>query len=440
MSTISLNQLLHSVADAGIELFRRRIPTKRPTPKDMAEWCEEIMSIVGEASGVAIARQIVTGYKGLNDKEKPVFLTHLLENFGVDPEKILKCAIEYNENRDSESFERLFHEVEPRRLELFRRINMAPDGTSTLVSMRSDLLQILKSQPELKPVEHDLSHIMASWFNKGFLSLRRIDWDTPAAILEKVIYYEAVHEITGWPDLRRRLAEDRRCFAFFHPAMPDEPLIFVEIALENGLPDSIKPLIDHNRKPESPEKADTAVFYSINNCHFGLKGISFGNFLIKQVVLEIKKEFPQVKTFATLSPVPKLCSWLKEVIADPNTEFLSDTDRPLLEQLQSDSWYANEDVENSLRPILMRMVAAYFLSAKKGKFPYDPVARFHLGNGARLQRINWRGDLSPNGLRQSAGILVNYLYDLDAIEKNHEKYVKDYSVVAAPSISKLMRK
>ena len=440
MSTISLNQLLHSVADAGIELFRRRIPNKRSTPEDIAGWCEEIMSIVGEASGVAIARQIVTGYKGLNDKEKTVFLTCLLENFGVDSEKILDCAIEYNDKRDSESFERLFHEVEPRRLELFRRINMAPDGTSTLVSMRSDLLQLMKSQPALKPVEHDLSHIMASWFNKGFLSLRRIDWSSPAAILEKVIAYDTVHEITGWPDLRLRLAEDRRCFAFFHPAMPDEPLIFVEIALESGLPGSIKPLIDHNRKTESPEKADTAVFYSINNCHFGLKGISFGNFLIKQVVLEIKKEFPQVKTFATLSPVPKFRNWLKTAVADSDTELLSDTERHLLEELQSDTWYANEDVENSLRPILMRLVATYLVSAKKDKFPYDPVARFHLGNGARLQRINWRGDLSPNGLQQSAGILVNYLYDLDAIEKNHEKYVKDYSVVAGASITKLMRK
>ena len=440
MPSISLNQLLNSVADAGIEIFRRHAPVKRPTTNNLKAWCDEIMTIVGEASGLAIARQIVTGYKGLNDQEKLAFLKYLLENFDVNPEKILDFAIAYNKSRDIASFERLYSEVEPLRQELFRRINMAPDGISTLVSMRSDLMRFLNSHPELKPVENDLAHLMASWFNKGFLTLRRIDWETPAAVLEKVIQYESVHEISGWEDLRRRLAEDRRCFAFFHPAMPDEPLIFVEVALENGLPESIKPLIDHNREPVDPHKADTAVFYSINNCHSGLKGISFGNFLIKQVVLEIKMEFPQIKTFATLSPIPKFRKWLSDCAADSNNEFLSQPDRIALEYMNTDSWYAKEEFEEKLQPVLKRLVALYLTKAKKGNLPYDPVARFHLGNGAELHRINWRGDMSSNGLKQSAGILANYLYDLDAIEKNHEKYVKNYSVVASSSVSKLMRK
>ena len=439
MPSISLSQLLHTVADTGADLFRKA-SARKTTPSVLVAWCDELLSAAGEASGITLARQIVNGYNALSDKEKLRFFSSLKANYEVDIDEILQFAKDYQEHPDSESYVRLISAVESRRQEIFRRINLAPDGIFALVSMRRDLLHLKREEPDLALVENDLAHVLTSWFNKGFLTLRRIDWNTPATILEKVIHYESVHEITGWDDLRRRLAEDRMCFGFFHGAMPDEPIIFVEIALVDGMTESIHTLIGNSGTELNPVNADTAIFYSINNCHEGLYGIPFGSFLIKQVILQINSEFPKIKTFATLSPVPRFRKWLTNTLDDPNNEFVTDIERQTLKLLDEANWHEDESINKRLRPILTRLAAVYFLKAKAGKEPYDPVARFHLRNGARLARINWCADLSPNGLSQSAGILVNYVYDLEEIVKNHEEYSSNQKIAVAPTIKRLARK
>ena len=439
MPSISLSQLLHTVADTGAELFRKA-SAKKTTPSILVAWCDELLSAAGEASGITLARQIANGYKALSDKEKLSFFSALKSNYEVDINEVLQFAKDYQGHPDSESYISLISAVESRRQEIFRRINLAPDGIFTLVTMRRDLLHLKREEPGLALVEVDLAHVLTSWFNKGFLTLRRIDWNTPAAILEKVIHYESVHEITGWEDLRRRLAEDRMCFGFFHGAMPDEPIIFVEIALVDGMTDSIHTLIGDSGLELNPVNADTAIFYSINNCHEGLYGIPFGSFLIKQVILQINSEYPKIKTFATLSPVPRFRKWLVNSLENPDDDVITDIERETLKLLDDPNWYEDESTKQRLRPILTRLAAVYFLKAKAGKEPYDPVARFHLRNGARLARINWCADLSPNGLSQSAGILVNFVYDLEEIVKNHEEYSSNQKIAAAPAIKKLARK
>ena len=436
MASTSLNHLLHTVADAGLELFRHRAIGRVYAPQPMVENCCELLSSLGEASGVALARQIVDAYASANEIEKRVFFEELRSRFHVDRDLVLKCANRYQRLEDDQSLSELQSAVEAPRQELFRRINMAPNGTRMLVGLREDLRRHIATAPELKPVDEDLVHLLSSWFNRGFLSLRRIDWDTPASILEKVISYESVHAIKGWRDLRGRLADDRRCYAFFHGALPDDPLIFVEVALVDGLPDSIQPLIERERPVLSANEATTAVFYSINNCHAGLSGISFGNFLIKQVVLELKRELPKLRTFATLSPIPMFRHWLSTLLDDPESKLVTSAQRDGLKSLDTQNWH---HTETELKPLLLRLAAYYLLEAKRGEYPLDPVARFHLRNGARLERINWRGDVSENGLAQSAGILVNYVYDLRAIEMNHEGYVTCKKVVATPIVRRLAR-
>jgi malonyl-CoA decarboxylase len=303
--------------------------------------------------------------------------------------------------------------------------------------MRADLLSMMKGNKDLAALDRDVVHLLSSWFNRGFLVLRRIDWSTPANILEQIIRYEAVHEIRDWNDLRRRIdPADRRCYAFFHPAMPDAPLIFVEVALTETIPGAIAPLLAEERQPVAVERARTAVFYSISNTQRGLGGISFGSFLIKQVVEELRRELPKLDTFVTLSPVPNFMQWVKEGKDVP----LSDDERKLLESLDTPDWFENAELTAQLRPVLEPLAAHYFLKARtpKGRL-IDSVARFHLGNGARLERINWLGDLSPKGLRESAGIMVNYLYRLDDIEKNHEAYANEGEVVASSAVKKLVK-
>jgi malonyl-CoA decarboxylase len=326
---------------------------------------------------------------------------------------------------------------EPRRQELIRRLNRAPHGTSDLVAMRDDLLTHMDGRKDLAAVDRDLAHLLGSWFNRGFLVLRRIDWSTPANILEQIIRYEAVHEIRDWDDLRRRIdPADRRCYAFFHPALADAPLIFVEVALTETIPNAIAPLLAVDRKPVPIDRARTAVFYSISNTQRGLGGISFGNFLIKQVVEELQRELPKLDTFVTLSPVPNFMHWLKQANDVPVTE----EERELLKQLDDPTWVEHEELTAQLRGVLEPLAAHYFLRARnpKGRV-IDPVARFHLGNGARLERIDWLGDLSAKGMRESAGVMVNYLYRLDDIEENHEAYANNGEVVASSAVKKLLR-
>jgi malonyl-CoA decarboxylase len=397
-----------------------------------------LLSGKGEASGVALASHLLAAYRALPRVEHQRFFQLLATRFGPDLQIVQRAVADFQLTPDSTAAARLHVLAEPRRQELIRRMNLAPQGTSQLVAMREDLLTALDEDPSLAAVDADFRHLFASWFNRGFLGLQRIDWSTPAHILEKIIQYEAVHAITSWDDLRLRLEPaDRRCFAFFHPALPDEPLIFVEVALTTDVPSSIAPLLSSGRLPASPQRATTAVFYSISNCQRGLRGISFGNFLIKQVAEDLKQELPSLSTFVTLSPLPGFCRWLlakrSENDGSPDTGLHSD-----LGEMRQANWHRTPS--KALREELSRAAVRYLFEAKdeSGK-PLDPVARFHLGNGARLERLNWMGDISEKGLSQAGGFMVNYLYDLAAVERNHEAYANQDEIVASPEMQRLQR-
>ena len=432
-----LNQVLNSVADAGRELLRRGAPAAaRLHPRSPGVLCEALLSTRGEASGTALARDVADTYRAMNAAEKHAFFATLAADYGPDPAAIHAAGDDYRAAPGFDTLMALSAAVEAPRQELFRRINMAPDGTATIVAMREDLLTLLPEDPSLQTVDVDLVHLLTSWFNRGFLHLERIDWGSPAALLQKIMTYEAVHPMAGWADLRRRLAEDRRCFAFFHPALPDEPLIFVEVALVRGMASAVQPLIAAPDETLDPAKADTAIFYAINNCQVGLVGISFGNFLIKQVVVELAHELPGLKTFATLSPIPGFRVWLAS-LAGTGDEGPSAVETAVIERLSRAEWHGDEDAATDMQEPLMRLCARYLLQAKARGRPLDPVARFHLRNGARLERLNWLGDVSAKGLSDSAGLLVNYVYDPRTIERNHESYVREGRIAASPDINRL---
>lgn len=330
---------------------------------------------------------------------------------------------------------------EPRRQELFRRLNLAPGGTAALVRMREQLMDVLEHRDDLRGVDDDFVHLFSSWFNRGFLVLRRIDWSTPAIVLEKIIRYEAVHEIHDWQDLRGRIdPPDRRCFAFFHPALVDEPLIFVEVALTRDMPDAIAPILVKERDVVENDKTRTATFYSISNCQRGLTGVSFGNFLIKQVVEEIGREMPKLSAYVTLSPVTSFANWLRRERDEEKSAALTEADKAMLEALDQRGWWRNEEIAEQVKDTVMRAAAWYFVRARNARgVPIDTVARFHLGNGARLERINWLADTSDRAMAQAHGLMVNYLYDLDEIEKNHEAYADNRTVVASGAVQRLLR-
>jgi malonyl-CoA decarboxylase len=436
MANAFFTDLLATISERGRTLLGRgNVPAIKHDAQSLAELCEALVSGAGEASGTAMARDVLDGYHDLDADGQQAFFTALVHNFGPDTAKLTKAIEDWRAKPTDDGASALHFASEPRRQELIRRLNRAPGGTNELVAMRTDLLGLIKAHPELAALDRDVSHLLSSWFNRGFLVLRRIDWSTPANILEQIIRYEAVHEIHDWDDLRRRIdPADRRCYAFFHPAMPDAPLIFVEVALTETIPSAIAPLLAVDRQPVPTDRARTAVFYSISNTQRGLGGISFGNFLIKQVVEELRRELPKLDTFVTLSPVPNFMGWVKQ------TTEISDEDREVLKLLDEPKWFSNSEVEAQLRAVLEPLAAHYFLKARtsKGKL-IDSVARFHLGNGARLERINWVGDLSAKGLRESAGIMVNYLYRLDDIEKNHEAYANEGEVVASSAVKKLLK-
>jgi malonyl-CoA decarboxylase len=355
------------------------------------------------------------------------------------------AAADYLDNPGEPNYIRLARAVEPPRQEFFRRLNLAPGATAAIVDLRKHLLEELAGDRTLAGVDYDLQHLLSSWFNRGFLVLRRIDWSTPANILEKIIAYEAVHRIEGWDDLRRRLdPSDRRCFAFFHPSLVDEPLIFVEVALMQVIPASIQALLAQEQlAPESQSGAQptVAVFYSISNCQEGLRGISFGNFLIKQVVEELAREIPSLKTFVTLSPAPGFAQWLDRQLALPSSTLLAPAERVQLQLLADPAWIDDGEEEGGLEKLIMELAAYYFLEARNAfNRPVDPVTRFHLGNGARLERINWKGDVSAKGLAEAHGLMVNYLYDLKDIEKNHEAFANDGVVAASRAVRLLARR
>lgn len=436
MANAFFTDLLTTISERGRTFLRRGgSPAEKHDAESLAELCQALLSGAGEASGTAMARDVLDGYHDLDADGRKAFFTALVHEFGPDKAKLTKAIENWRAHPTDEDASELHFASEPRRQELIRRLNRAPGGTSELVAMRTDLLGLTKATPELVALDRDIVHLLSSWFNRGFLVLRRIDWSTPANILEQIIRYEAVHEIHDWDDLRRRIdPADRRCYAFFHPALPDAPLIFVEVALTETIPGAISPLLAVDRQPVPIDRARTAVFYSISNTQRGLGGISFGNFLIKQVVEELRRELPKLDTFVTLSPVPGFMVWLKQ------TTEVSDEDRAVLKLLDEPKWFEDPEIAAQLRAVLEPIAAYYFLKARtpKGKL-IDSVARFHLGNGARLERINWLGDLSAKGLRESAGIMVNYLYRLDDIEKNHEAYANEGEVVASSAVKKLIK-
>lgn len=437
MANAFLSDLLATISERGRTLLRRKPSHDGEDAAGLIELCEALLSGRGEASGTAMAREVLDRYHDLDAAGRLAFFQALVRDFGPDREKLAKAIQTWQAQPGDGNGTLLHFASEPRRQELIRRLNRAPRGTSELVAMRADLLTLMDGRQDLAALDRDVVHLLGSWFNRGFLVLRRIDWSTPANILEQIIRYEAVHEISDWDDLRRRIDPvDRRCYAFFHPALADEPLIFVEVALTETIPGAIAPLLAVDRQPVPAERARTAVFYSISNTQRGLGGISFGSFLIKQVVEELRRELPKLDTFVTLSPVPNFTQWLKQAEDVP----VAEEDRALLKHLDEPNWFENEETEAGLRALLEPLAAHFFLKARnpKGRL-YDSVARFHLGNGARLERINWLGDLSPKGLRESAGIMVNYLYRLDDIEKNHEAYANEGEVVASSAVKKLLK-
>lgn len=411
--------------------------------------CRRLLSERGEANSLAIARSLVDRFDELPADQQGRFFARLAAEFSPDPKTVLDAALAYAEAPSADNLLRLTREAEPPRQELLRRINRTPGGTAAVVRMRRALLERLPKQPALQAVEADLLHLLSSWFNPGFLEMRRVDWGAPAKLLEQLIRHEAVHAIDGWDDLRRRLLPDRRCFAFFHPQLPEEPLIFVEVALLPEIPGAIAPLIDKTAQPAPPSTYKAAIFYSISNCQPGLKGVSLGNFLIKRVADALQQELPQLKTFCTLSPIPGFAAWLakdgdwaalpgvrpavaeRALAARGALKAAAGGDWARLQNAAALQALSAEDQRTLLR------LAAFYLVHQTPQPGGDPVARFHLDNGARLERLNPLGNLSRPGLKQSFGLMVNYLYDLSRIEAYHEDFTQG-EIAASRAVASLL--
>jgi malonyl-CoA decarboxylase len=432
--------------------------------------CHQLISERGESNSMSVAAAALGAYRKLSEPAVEQFFEVLSSDFDPDPGEVLILAERYAVDRSAAHLIALSRAAEPPRQELLRRLNRAPGGAAEIVDMRARLLGYLKKDRRLEAVDADFEHLLSSWFNPGFLNLVQVDWQSPAVLLEKLIQHEAVHAIDGWGDLRRRLQPDRRCFAFFHPILPNEPLIFVEVALIPEMPSAIAPLLERETPPNTDVKRfKVAAFYSISNCQPGLKGVNLGNFLIKRVAEQLNNEFPSIKTFCTLSPVPGFIAWLDKVkvIEEPR---LSERQIGALNQILLDlrnrhgndlaglnalvstpmqsagstdettrkSERLTKDAEHDLN--LLQRLCAFFLwqTAADNSRSSDPVARFHLNNGARLERINLRADTSKKGVKQSLAVMVNYLYDLDEVEANHERFVHG-DVNCSNTVLKLLR-
>ncbi len=438
MARKAFADLVKSFSQSGRELLRRFTPPATlwhaaSTAEKLNNLAKLLLSGRGEASGVAIATDLLELYESTDDAQKLAFFTHLANEFNPDETKLAASWERYLKQGPS-ALPALARAVEAPRQELFRRLNLAPGGTAALVRMRADMLRhIDKKNTALSVVDADLTHLLKAWFNRGFLEMRAISWSSPASLLERVIRYEAVHHISNWAELRARLdPEDRRCFGFFHPAMPDEPLIFVEVGLTKGIADSIQAMLSHERKIIPANSADTAIFYSISNCQNGLRGISFGHFLIKQVATDLKRDLPNLKSFVTLSPIPGLMKYLDRAVQD-------EADKMMVARLKTPASLSRQDDKNA-RDFLLKHAITYFIEARtpEGKL-LDPVARFHLGNGARLERLNWYADTSPNGIAQSGGLMVNYFYDIPRIEEYHEAYVTRGDITVGEPFRKMVK-
>jgi malonyl-CoA decarboxylase len=399
--------------------------------------CRDLLSERGD--NARLAQDALEACRSLRAAEQTEFFDLLGSEFSPDPEEVGRYADVYRKEPTPANLTRLQDAVEPPRQDLFRRLNLAPGGTRALIEMRAQMLTGLPQHPQWSAAEADLAHLLTDWFNRAFLVLRRIDWHTPAIILEKLIEYEAVHQIQGWRDLRRRLQADRRCYAFFHPALPDEPIIFVEVALLDRMSARVQPLLDPDSPITGEEAAKSAVFYSITNCQDGLRGVPFGSLLIQMVADELRRELPKLKTFATLSPIPGFMAWLSGRARHHENGPQDGKLSSVLEKVEAPRWFADKDRAGDLQKDLLPLCAYYLLQAKHGQEPLDPVARFHLRNGARLERLNWLGDTSPTGIQRSAGLTVNYLYRLEDLDRNHRLYTQEHRVQASYSVERLAR-
>lgn len=432
-----LLDFLSTITVHGRRLFDLPAGT-RLSPEEMESLCAALLSSRGEASGTAIAERLMSAYEEADAERRLRFFQALAERFGIDADDVVAAAEDYQATGSAAALLRLQLSSETRRQELFRRLNLAQEGTARLVRMRADLIALLGDHPELRAVDFDFEHLFKSWFNRGFLELRRIDWNQPAVVLDLIIKHEAVHQIADWSDLRRRIdPPDRRLYAFFHPRMGSDPLIFVEVALTGQIPGAIDAILSFDAEPIDPTAARTAVFYSISNCHVGLRGVSFGNLLIKQVVEDLRRELPNLKTFTTLSPMPGFARWLDGVLADA-AEASSEA-RELREALARPGWL-DDEAASRWQPVLMSAAAFYLVHARSddGRLR-DPVARFHLGNGARLERINWRADLGASAMARSHGIMANYVYKPSEIERNHEAFANAGRIAASRAVTSLAR-
>ena len=397
--------------------------------KDPQSAVEAVLSATGQVSSLVYAGTLLDQVEAMDDEALQHLLTHIAVNHDVDASALADAAALYARKADAPGLTRLTKLAEPRWMELFRRLNATDGGTVRLVRLRQRVLKLTSTLPDAARIDSGLQSLLRMWFNPGFLILQPIDWSTPANILEKIIAYEAVHEISSWEDLRARLApEDRRCFAFFHPSMPEEPLIFVEVALTDETPGQIAPILRIDRETISGDSASTAVFYSISNCQSGLAGISFGNFLIKRVAQELKQEFPELKRFVTLSPVPGLMRWLRVREPELASTFLA-----------GDDAFWNEEAVDSEREFKAAALRYFLESDREDRLPNDPVARFHLGNGASLEQLNFGADLSEKGISQAGGLMVNYLYDLAVVEANHEAFHETKQVPMSAALRQLQR-
>ena len=387
--------------------------------KDINKAVDSVMSTTGEVSTQVYAEHLINLIEALDDNGLNKFLKNLLIKYDIDTKILLKNAKTYSSEKSQKNYQEIRNSSEPRWIELFRRLNSTSNGTYKLVQLRERIRSL--NNDDLKIFDYGLLNLFKYWFNPSFLVLEKIDWETPANILEKIIEYEAVHEINSWDDLRARLApEDRQCFAFFHPLIPNDPLIFVEVALCDGIPKSIQNIIQIDREEIDIEEANTAIFYSISNCHNGLLGISFGNFLIKKVAKNLKRELPELNQFLTLSPLPGFMKWMEEYA-------------PVTFERCSEKNCSDDE-------LMKKAIKFLTESDRKDGMPNDPVGRFHVGNGASLERINLNADLSEKGLIQSYGVMANYLYDLNVVEENHETFFKNKIVPVSNEIQTLKKK
>lgn len=401
--------------------------------RSMDQLCDALLARNADSSPRKLGAAILTKYAKLNRAEKLAFFEYINDALDLDAQAVEHAAQLYKTEASPDNLARLLEAAEPKRQELLRRLNQLPEATAALVSMREDLLSFIPEVPALKRADQDFAHLFTSWFNRGFLVVKHISWETSASVLAKIIQYEAVHAINDWDDLRRRLQPvDRRCFAFFHPAMPAEPLVFVEVALTNGAPKSIQDILDEKREATDPQQADTAAFYSISNCQKGLRGISFGNLLIKQVAVDLSRDFPNIKNFVTISPIPGFAAWLEKApLGDENKKALTALkDKTLTKVVPADVETVAERAK--------ALAAHYLRDVKRADgYPDDAVARFHLNNGAKLYDLHALADISPKGLSQSLGVMVNYHYDLNTFEANQEAYVSDKTVQSTRAVDQL---